>query len=695
MGDHGGGPTREMIRRGVRMAQSPVLPETRMTRMDSYFTGLKSKGIVGDPAAPVKNSSISNPDSGELPVWADELYLEKHRGAYTTHADAKDGNRRSERLMYSAELAASLAWLGEPGTKTADSSDESATTRPAILTNSPPGLFPITPAEQLHPALLGDVSAETSYPIQLFTKAWKDICLLQMHDILPGSGIHVNYEEAARLYRDLQSSVTESLAASLPRLLPATTHENTSGPVNYVFNLLPWERTGICLVPAEGMDTAELLDGKPLPAQKWPGDPTKLAVALTVPACGYQTIQLAKAPTTSTVIITTDTLENEFMRVRVDTRTGNLASVIEKSTGREMLGQYTTGSRVIKMPSQKYEATDESLLVSTTASLQGNILQAHGDYPMAYDAWEISMSGAVNELTTGVEVGAVTSGTLFADLPITRTLNKSTFKQTYRLYAGVPWLDVLSDMDWHERHTLLKAAFPLSLNNRSADYEIPFAAISRPAVRTKPEEIGKYEHCGIQWANYDDASGDAGFALLTNNKYGFDATDNVLRLTLLRGPDSPNQAADAGKPLTDEGRHVFSYGIFPHGGTWQQADVVRYGYEYNHSFISVQGPPPETTTTTGKSFLAVSPSNVMLASVKKAEDDDSVILRFYEAEGEPSTAAQITLPWKIEKVDNCDLLERTDTPVVQLQKAATVTSNTLQFQIGRHEIATYKLTLGE
>jgi len=99
-----------------------------------------------------------------------------------------------------------------------------------------------------------------------------------------------------------------------------------------------------------------------------------------------------------------------------------------------------------------------------------------------------------------------------------------------------------------------------------------------------------------------------------------------MRLTLLRSPLWPD-------PMADKGRHQFNYALYPHPGDWKEADTVQRGYEFNcpllSFFVDTQGGefPPFF------SFFKASPSNIILAAIKKAEDRDSLIIRLYEAEG--------------------------------------------------------------
>ncbi len=167
-------------------------------------------------------------------------------------------------------------------------------------------------------------------------------------------------------------------------------------------------------------------------------------------------------------------------------------------------------------------------------------------------------------------------------------------------------------------------AFPLSAHSPKATFEIPYGTIERPTTRNTPAERAQFEVPALQWADISDAS--HGFSLLNDSKYGYDARGNVLRLSLLRSPEWPD-------PHADEGQHEFTYSLYPHGGNWKDAQTVRRGYELNYKLLSLQLDNHVGSLAPEYSFLTIQPENVVLTAVKKAEDDKSVILRFYEFAG--------------------------------------------------------------
>ena len=94
------------------------------------------------------------------------------------------------------------------------------------------------------------------------------------------------------------------------------------------------------------------------------------------------------------------------------------------------------------------------------------------------------------------------------------------------MYPGVPRVDVHMQADWHEKHILLKVAFPLSARSDKATFEIPYGTVERPTTRNTPAEKAQFEVPALRWADISDAT--HGFSLLNDSKYGYDAKDNVL-----------------------------------------------------------------------------------------------------------------------------------------------------------------------
>jgi alpha-mannosidase len=511
-----------------------------------------------------------------LPQWRDEMYFEYHRGVLTAQAETKRRIRATEELLLDAEKFSALS------------------------------------------TLFGK-----TYPSQDFDRAWKNLLFDDFHDILPGSGIAVNYAEAAHNLEDVNRVGKAILHDSLAEIASRINTQGPGVPV-IVYNSLSWARTEVVEVqaqlpaPARNVEVVDVA-GKPIPVQMLHIDPetqrVRLLILATTPSLGYKTYYIRAAakslPSPNVVRNTNDTLENEAVRVRIDSKTGCMTSLFDKHSHTEALAPAETDSGGPK------------------TSICGNLLQAFRDKPKEWDAWNIEADFEKErwDIDKADKVTLVESGPLRAIIRIKKHFQNSLFVQDVTVTQGSPRVDVRMAADWNEKHILLKVAFPLSAHNDKATFEIPFGSIERPTTRNTPTEQAKFEVPALHWADLSDAR--HGFSLLNDCKYGYDAKGNVLRLSLLRSPEWPD-------PHADEGHHEFTYSMYPHLGTWRDALTVRRGYELNYPLIFARSERHQGSLPDAHSFLRVEPENVVVTALKKAEDSGDLIVRFYEWAGKNS-----------------------------------------------------------
>ncbi len=266
----------------------------------------------------------------------------------------------------------------------------------------------------------------------------------------------------------------------------------------------------------------------------------------------------------------------------------------------------------------------------------GNQLQFFKDLPKEYDAWNIDpgtldVPPSVIEKADSVEL--VAAKTPNAAIRVTSHWQNSKFVQTISLTSDGE-IDVDSDIDWHETHVLLKAAFPLAVTSKFATYEIPYGTIERPTERNNSWEKAQFEVPALRWADLSGAGQDGkvhGLSVLNKDKYGYDAVGNALRLTLLRSPTWPD-------PNADRGHQHFEYALYPHAGTWKEALTMRRGWEYDYPLQAVVTTAHAGSLPPEHSFASVGPDNVVLTAVKKAEDANALVFRAYEWAGKDATA---------------------------------------------------------
>lgn len=582
VGDHGGGPTRTMLDNADRL-KSPnfVYPKFELSTAAAFFNDLEKK----------------LPEM-KVPVWNDELYFQYHRGVFTTQAETKRRIRHSEESILNAEKFASIA------------------------------------------SLYG-----RQYPQDEFQLAWKDLLFDHFHDIMPGSGIAVNYLDAKHNLENVDRMTEGITRGSLGEISARINTEGMGVPV-VVFNPLSWTRTDVVEIEAQlpaPSQQVEVVDASGNPALSQllnldaPTQRVRLLLLATVPSLGYKVYFVRGAKNATRVVSelksSSDTIENEFLRLKVDSRTGCVTNLFDKRSHTEAFSPAETDTGG---PKERVCA---------------NLLQTFVDKPKQWDAWNIDADFEKQhwDLDMADEVKLIESGPLRSVIRVKNHFQNSTFVRDITLYAGIPRVDVKTHVEWHEKHILLKVAFPLSAHNEKATFEIPFGSVQRPTTRRTPAEQAEFEVPAQRWADISDPA--HGFSLLNDCKYGYDAKGNVLRLSLLRSPTYPD-------PNADQGAHDFIYSMYPHGGTWKDAATVRRGYELNYHLV-----PFLTTSHQGHlpheySFLQADFPSVVVTAIKKSEDGNGLVARFYEWAGKEGDV-ELQLPESPQSAEDVNLMERT------------------------------------
>ena len=572
VGDHGGGPTRSMLATAHTWEKpEAIYPRLKLGTAQAFF----------DSLAP-QLSSV------KVPTWKDELYLEYHRGVYTSQANIKRDNRLNEELLLNAEKFSAFTSLG--GRK---------------------------------------------YPQDDLNYAWKRVLFNQFHDVMAGSAVAAVYADAAREHAEARRIGSEALDGALAEIAERA---NTAGQgvAVLVVNPLSWARTDAVEVQVQfpAMPRSVVVrdaKGRELLADIVASDAklqrvTVRFIAQNVPPLGYEVVHIApgagRAKAASQLKATDNSLETEFVRLKFDRNSGCIASLFDKKSNREVLAPNACG----------------------------NLLQAFRDLPREYDAWNIDADYEKQrwDINKADEVKLTEHGRTRATVRVTRRFQHSTFVQAISVSPLSPRVDIHNSVEWHEQHVLIKAAFPLSVESKFATYEIPYGSIQRPTTRNAPAERAKFEVPALRWADLSDAT--HGLSLLNDSKYGYDGRDNVLRLTLLRSPTYPD-------PHADQGHQEFTYSLYPHGGGWANAGTVQRGYELNYKLIARVAGPHAGDLPAEYSFAALAPANLILTAVKKAEDDNALIFRFYDSAGRGGSA-RLRVPQGVSGAVETNLMEK-------------------------------------
>jgi len=497
-------------------------------------------------------------------------------------------------------------------------------------------------------ALLGK-----EYPAQEIRSNWHAILLNQFHDILPGSSIRPVYEDSAQDYERILTAGTRLRDEAIQYVEQFINTEGDGTPV-IVYNTLSWARDGIVTIPApEGAARVTVYDpmGAAVPAHVENGQLSFLAEG--VPSCGYAVYRVVRG--------STDT-PRCHMRY---------------SDGKAVSPRYEIQFHPLGGILRIRDLTHHRDVLQPGA--RGNVLQVFEDKPVRDEAWDIDLSYEERmwEFTADGLPKLVERNALRMVLEQTLRYGKSTVVQRIVLYEHDDRIDFVTKVDWQERKTMLKVAFPVNVHAPRATYEIAYGAIERPTHRNTSWDMARFEVSGHRWADLSEA--DYGVAILNDCKYGWDIHENVMRLTLLRSPESPD-------PEADRGTHEFTYSLLPHTGDWRQR-VVYAGYELNVPLLARVADPHPGRLPKHRSTIAVDKPGVIVDTVKIAEDGQGLIVRVYEALGSRGPV-KITFTRPVSKALECNLLEEPMGPVA-------ASGFQIQFDILPWQVRTFRIYPGE
>jgi len=450
------------------------------------------------------------------------------------------------------------------------------------------------------------------------TQAWRMLCTLQFHDILTGTSVPEVFVDARRDFE----AITEMAERALTRAV------KTLGPrdaAHVVLDGAPLSAPRLVTLDADAGPVAE--NGAPLPAQ--PVSDGLLVELPEGPALSARVLHRADAPAKVEPGVrasgTQDggaILENDLLKVTIGAH-GMLTSVFDKRAGREVLKH----------------------------GMFGNKLELFEDRPVSWDAWDIDIffedRGEVVTALNSLEI--VEEGPLRACVEIKRAFRRSTLTQRIKLTRASARIDFDTEVDWHETHLLLKAAFPVAVRAARAEFDIQWGQIDRPTHRNTSWDAAQFEVPAQKWA--DLSEGDYGVALLNDCKYGYDVRSDVLRLSLIKSATMPDNTAD-------QGFHRFIYALLPHLGN-TRVEVRREAYALNIPPVVCRGPGGGGGT--GPLVTCVDP-RVVIETVKPAEDGRGAIVRLFEAHNTRG-AIELRVDPAVKAVEACGLLETEAVPL--------------------------------
>ncbi len=559
-GDGGGGPTREMCERAARMGDLEGCPKTVFANASRFLKVLRE-------------------DSVDRPRWSGELYLEYHRGTYTTQARTKKWNRKLELLLRETELYSTMAM--EDG---------------------------------------------LDYPAHELEEQWRTLLTNQFHDILPGTSIREVYQVAEEQYKRMHAGLCQMRDEAL-NLLSRRFTPDPEGQAWLIGNALSWNRQGIVCLPDAAHNAAVDDSGAPLKTQK-----TREGLAVEMKARPLSVVPIAlrigENASVSPFSYTGKSLDTPLYKVDFD-KAGRIVGLYDKQAGRETV------------------RGGKSLNAFYTAE----------DMPLFWDAWDIDRyyrdTIRFEERLGRREV--VEDGPLFIAIKSEYKIGRaSSLRQEMIFYANSRRIDFRTEVDWREKHTLLKVGFAADLRADTWRNEIQFGHAVRNMHANTSWDQARFEVCAHKWVDVSES--DYGVALLNDCKYGHDSLDDMISLTLLKSSQAPD-------PEADQGLHAFTYALLPHMGAFCAETVVHEAYGLNAPLLAHKIGARKSGDAGGlvndAVFCEVSEPNIIVEAVKKAECEEAAIVRLYEAENR-RTKATVRFTRPLRRVAECNLMEEQD-----------------------------------
>ncbi len=633
-GDGGGGTTRSDLEAARRLRDLEGAPRSRWSRVSSALAAVFEK-------------------ARDLPEWRGELYLELHRGTYTTQARTKRNNRKMEFALRETEFLYSLLGLL--------------------------GLNPPIP-----------------YPREALLDSWKRLLTNQFHDIIPGSSINRVYKDAEVEYDRIRKTTGELLRQGVEILVatlgnsrgtfalaqPSAKQEISGSadgrsPVSAVFvlNSLSWERTTDAIIPLStesGIRYGSLRTTQgavPVQHSRNILDQPEIHAMVTLPPMGAAVFFLepeASKSSTSPSLHATETspfqyqgkhLRTPFYEIEFDGAMG-ITHLVDRETRREFV---ESGGAF-------------------------NSFVGAEDLPILWDAWDIDADWVESQEAEDRLISSelVSDGPLFIQIRNKYRIGRqSSLTQDVYFYTQNRRIDFVTLIDWHESHRLLKVAFPARIHTNQVRCEVQYGHVFRSTHENLPQDRAQFEFCAHKWISLEENG--ASVALLNDCKYGYDVDGSVMRLTLLRSPKAPDGEADMGI-------HHLTYSILPLCGPFTAETTVRSAYDLNqpctvfgltqtssaassdYAIASDFSVPRSSSVSSYDvsatdwfaegwvSVFSIDAPQIVIETVKAAEDGKGIVLRLYEASG-GACSARLRSAFPIGIAEETNMLERNPAPL--------------------------------
>ncbi|GHV31901.1 alpha-mannosidase [Bacteroidia bacterium] len=526
----------------------------------------------------------------ELPLYTGELLMDVHgTGCYTSEAAMKLYNRKNEVLGDAAERSAVVAdWLG------------------------------------------GQI-----YPKETINEAWKRFLWHQFHDDLTGTSIPRAYEFSWNDELLTQKQFTQVLTTSVGSVSRALDTQVKGTPL-VIQNAVSQPVKGITEVTIDGVPTKQVFSvydekGKLIPSQmlSYDNNKIKFLVAANVLPVSYTVydVRPGASPKASALKVSKNTIENSIYKVTLNAN-GDINSILDKRYNKE--------------------------LVKAGKSIRLALFTENESF--SWPAWEIikkTTDAEPIDITDGVKISIAEEGPVRAAICVERKYGESTFKQYIRLTEGGQddRIDLVSEVDWQTTNALLKAEFPLSIDNEKATFDLGIGNVKRGN-----NTITAYEVPAHYWADLTATDNSYGVSVLNDSKYGWDKPNNhTLRLTLLHTPKT--QRGYSYQDKQDFGYHTFTYSIVGHKDGYAEAKTVSKAEMLNQPLKAFTVKKHKGDLGRSFSFLQTSSDQLIVKALKKAEKSDGYIVRLYETTGKDARNIEVSFAGEIREANELNGVE--------------------------------------
>ena len=586
-----------------------------------------------------------------LPVVRGDLGGYSYTGTYTSDQITKRFNRRLENALAQAEFLE--VWAGAAASRDGAGSTAAAPTTAAAA---------------------GDLS-----------EAWRDLCLNQFHDIICGTCYRTAQEEAHALYRSIDLRVAASIDRSAAVLAERVGTDEQAGAPAIAWNVSPveWHQPIHVEVPRIGARPTGPLrvvdpEGRVVASQESPDGGLRV-LPRSIPAYGYSVFYVQPQSERREVRDDELALENDLLRVEFDPSYGNITSLYDKRTDTEYVAETGRFDRIVAYEDKNdYPASPDHRWDPWNIRYTGKEYDPHGAYTVF-----VAESGPVRKTIRVIRSFSATAA-----------LSNTVLIRDISLSPGSPLLRIDMHGDWQAYEAMVKAEFDLSFSFESVVCEMPYGVIERSSTIDTVRDVGaeaaedrllpgsKRDEPDRPMQNWVDVSdGERGIAFLNNGKYGYDSTPQSVRLSLMRAP-LMREGEVAGL-----GPFEFSYALFPHPGSWQDAGVPDVALAFNRDPIVKTTWAHSGEMPPSASLFSVSDSAVHLTVVKHAERSIGTVVRLYETTGRErqvvlSSAYRLARAWETNGLEDTD-----GAPEIPVGAGGT----SLPLRIGAHEIKTVVL----